>query len=213
MLKTFACDGSERNRQIWEMWKRKGCWMQWPSRKESSYERELRWERAYGFYLMWLLKFLWLWTSLQKYNTQAHYWGISEIPRYQRLTGSVWVSCYYYFFSSTLTKLGVRFSQITFIFISEHWQQWYEPVPSIFSIVTELLSFSESLWGSWTNCTTFPQQADAWVRGGSYSQRRRSEEENSFCTNQGRKLKMFHLNCFSCLIHFRSYSFWQRNQG
>ena len=163
--------------------------------------------------LMWLLKFLWLWTSLQKYNTQAHYWGISSIPRYQRLTCSVWVSCYYYFFSSTLTKLGVRFSQITFIFISEPWQQWYEPVPSIFSIVTEPLSFPESLRGSWTNCTTSPQQADGWVRGGSYSQRRRSEEENSFCMNQGRKLKMFHLNCFSCLIHFRSYSFWQCNQG
>lgn len=70
-----------------------------------------------------------------------------------------------------MTKLGVRFSQITFTFISERWQ-WYEPAPSVFSIVTQWMSFPESLRGSWANCWSvhcLPQHTDQWVRGGSYS--------------------------------------------
>lgn len=49
MLKNFTCDGSERNRQIWEKWK-KGSRKQWPTRKGSRCERNLKWERVHGFH-------------------------------------------------------------------------------------------------------------------------------------------------------------------
>lgn len=88
--------------------------------------------------------------------------------------------------------------------------------PLTFCAVTQSPSFLESLCDSRARRWSVPcLPVSPWSggRGGSSSRRHRSEEKNSFYMKQGWKLKMFHLNCFSCLTQSRSYSLWQYNQG
>ena len=97
--------------------------------------------------------------------------------------------------------------------------QWCRQAPLMPSIVTSNTTTKlpgKPLWQlrRLMACALPSHQCSDWQAGrGGYSQWHGSDGESSSRMNQGRKWKMFRFNCFSCLTHFRSYSFGQHNQG